>query len=130
VVEDLRTVRVRRDSPRPPVSSTILMALGLGSFVAAFFMMFYGLTQSIWGATHALTLIGAPAALGATLLLAGRWMRRRLRRRMRATDGLHCINCYHRLQPDPPSGFCPECREPYDIAETRRAWQYWSGGFF
>jgi hypothetical protein len=63
VVEDLRTVRVRRDAPRPPVSSSVLMALGLASFGAAFLMMFYGLTQSIWGATHALTLVDGLASV-------------------------------------------------------------------
>jgi len=128
--EDLRTVRVRRCAPRPPISSTILMALGLFTFGVAFLMMFYALSQSIWGATHAWLLIGVPGAAGAALLLAGRTVRRRFRSRMRATDGLHCINCYHRLQPDPPSGFCPECREPYDVAEVKRSWQYWGGGFF
>jgi hypothetical protein len=130
VVEDLRTVRVRRDSPRPPTSSSILMALGLASFGATFPMMFYALTQGVWGATHALTLIGVPVAIGAVLLLAGRSVRRRFRRRMLATDGLHCINCYQRLQADPSSGFCPECREPYDIADVKRSWRYWRGGFF
>ncbi len=49
--------------------------------------------------------------------------RSRLRRRVEISEGVMCLGCRHRLDPERASGRCPECGAAYDLSRVQRAWR-------
>ena len=45
-----------------------------------------------------------------------------IRRKVKAADGLACLQCLYCLRGLEPCGKCPECGTPYDISVVAATW--------
>ncbi len=66
-----------------------------------------------------MTAIGISLVLGMALTY---FSARKLARKLRAGDGKFCIHCGYNLNDLGETGNCPECGDPFEIAEVQNSW--------
>lgn len=131
LAEMLRTVRAARVAPRGPLLARVLFIFAaIGPVVMLGFNIMMMLRTPTAAVQYGFVMMGSTIVFAASYY----WcvlVRRRFKRDVLARDGKVCPNCHYDLrQVDAGDAvaFCPECREPYRIAELHRLWSGWSPG--
>lgn len=131
VAELLRTVRVARVTPRGPALARVLFVLTVLGPVVVFGAIVAMMFQSPTAVTGLWPVIMIAVLMFVAAYFACVVTRRRFKNRVLAKDGKVCPNCHYDLARVEDVGdvqFCPECREPFRMADLRRVWSGWSAG--